>query len=602
MLPTGLLGSAPSTLERVRATEGAVRLVALMNHRSEIFSMRRVMIRVFASGCLLALTQGCTGDITGDASQRGSAGSLGPGVTGAAGATGAGGASGGSSVLTDSGNRVLRRLNRTEYNNTVHDLLGTSLRPADKLPDDETVEGFDTVGVGLSLSLQHLEGLEQAATQLIDELYALPTSDARRSGVLACQLQAGSEATCARQILSGFARRAFRRPVADVELASWLGLADKLRSTGNTYEEGLKAALRSILLSPHFLYMVEKSRPGAGGVAPLNQHELATRLSYFLWSTMPDATLAAAADSGGLADTTKLAAELQRMLKDLKAEALTENFVGQWLTLRRLALDEPDKKTFPNYDASLKDAAARETELFFGELINSNAPIESLLTADFTFVDPTLGKHYGVPVSGTGFERVSLSTTPRVGILTQTSFLIANSHPAFTSPTKRGAWVLEQLLCEPPPPPPADVMTQLTAPADGESVREKLADHRANPSCAACHALMDPIGLGLENFDAIGAYHATENNKPIDATGELQGTSFSGARELASLIGGDPRLAGCFTRQLLTYAVGRSFITTEGASIANALVQDERGAGRQGVGDLIRAVAMSDVFRMRRGE
>ena len=521
-----------------------------------------------------------------------------------AGAMGTAGSSAGSGAIAESGNRVLRRLNRTEYDNTVHDLLGTSLRPAEQLPEDETVEGFDTVGEGLSLSLQHLEVLEQAATQLIDELYALPAGDARRSTVLVCQLQAGAEAMCARQILSGFGRRAFRRPVTDPEIASFLELADKARSDGNTYEEGLKAALRSILLSPHFLYMVEKARPaGAGGVVPLNQHELATRLSYFLWSTMPDAKLAAAADAGGLAsDMTQLAAETQRMLEDPKAEALTKNFVGQWLTLRRLALDEPDKQTFPNYDASLKDAAARETELFFGELINENSTIESLLTADFTFVDSTLGKHYGVPVSGAGFERVSLSTTPRVGILTQTSFLLANSHPAFTSPTKRGAWVLEQLLCEPPPPPPADVMTQLTAPGEGENVREKLAAHRANPSCAVCHALMDPIGLGLENFDAIGAYHATENNEPVDATGELQGVSFSGARELATLIARDPRLAGCFTRQLLTYAVGRSFITTDGSTIASALVRDERAAGRQGVRDLIGAVALSDAFRMRRGE
>jgi hypothetical protein len=565
--------------------------------------MRQAMIRVFVSACLLALNQACTADIAGNAANHGPVGPLPSGAAGATGAAGAAGVAGGSGTIADSGNRMLRRLNRTEYNNTVRDLLGTSLHPADQLPDDETVEGFDTVGEGLSLSLQHLEALEQAATQLIDELYALPAGDARRSTVLACQLQPGSESTCARQILSGLARRAFRRPIADAEIASWLELADKLRSLGNTYEEGLKAALRSILLSPHFLYMVEKARPGgAGGVAPLNDHELATRLSYFLWSTMPDATLAAAADAGALADTTKLAAEMQRMLRDPKAAALTENFVGQWLTLRRLALDEPDKNTFPNYDASLKDAAARETELFFGELINRNSPIESLLTADFTFVDAALGKHYGVPVSGTGFQQVSLSTTPRVGILTQTSFLLANSHPAFTSPTKRGAWVLEQLLCEPPPPPPADVLTQLTAPGEGENVRQKLAEHRANPSCAACHALMDPIGLGLENFDAIGAYHATENGKPVDATGELLGASFSGARELATLIGRDPRLAGCFTRQLLTYAVGRSFITTEGRSIADALVQDEHAAGRQGVRDLLRAVAMSDAFRTRRGE
>lgn len=561
--------------------------------------MRRVMIRVLVSTGVLALTQACTGEISGTAPGSGP-GSSGPAAGG--GGNGTAGTSGGP-AFADSGNRVLRRLNRVEYNNTVRDLLGTSLRPADRMPADETVQNFDTIGEVLGLSLQHLEVLEAAATQLIDELHALPQGDARRSAVLACELQAGTEATCARQILSGFARRAFRRPITETEVAAWLQLADDLRAAGNTYEEGLKAALRAILLSPHFLYMVEKARPGSAGVVPLKDHELATRLSYFFWSTMPDATLSAAADAGDLAgNATKFAAQVQRLLADSKALALTENFVGQWLTLRRLALDEPDKLTFPNFDASLKDAAAAETQLFFGELINQNSPIETLLVGDFTFVDPALGEHYGVPVSGTAFQRVSLSATPRVGILTQASFLIANSHPAFTSPTKRGAWVLEQLLCAAPPPPPADVSTELTAPEPGESVRDNLAAHRRDPSCAACHALMDPLGLGLENFDAIGAYRDTEAGKPIDATGELQGTSFSGARELATLLSRDPRLAGCFAKQLLTYAVGRSFHDTDGESVADALIEDERAAGRQGVRDLIKAVASSEAFRTRRGE
>jgi hypothetical protein len=555
---------------------------------------------------MLALAQGCTAQIgSGASNEVPPPCSTGPGTGTAGGTPGGAGSNAGPGSASDSNNRVLRRLNRVEYNNTVRDLLGTSLRPADKLPEDETVDGFDTVGDGLSLSLQHLEPLEQAATQLIDELYALPAGDARRTAVLACELQAGSEATCARQILSGFARRAFRRPITEAETAGWLDLADKLQKTGNTYEDGLKAALRAILLSPHFIYMVEKASPsGANALTPLNDHELATRLSYFLWSTMPDATLFAAADAGSLAsDLGKLAAETTRMLKDPRALALTDNFVGQWLTLRRLALVEPDKKTFPSYDVSLRDAAVRETELFFGELINQNSPISALLTADFTFANEELGKQYGTGVSGSGFQRVDLSATPRRGILGQTSFLMANSHPAFTSPTKRGAWVLEQVLCAPPPPPPADLMIEpLNAPAEGQSVREKLEEHRKNPTCATCHALMDPIGLGLENFDAIGAYHDTQNGKPVDATGVLQGTSFSGARELAPLLGSDPRLAGCFAKQLLTYAVGRSFNAASGRSTADALVQNASAAGKNGVRDLIKAVALSDAFRTRHGE
>lgn len=569
--------------------------------------MRQVMIRAVAGACLLALSQACTADI-GGSSKDSPTGPMGPGLVpggGKAGAGGTAGVAGAPGVVEDTANRALRRLNRVEYNNTVRDLLGTSLQPADKLPEDETVEGFDTVGDGLSISLQHIEPLELAAVQLVDELYALPATDARRKAVLVCELQAGAEATCARQILSSFARRAFRRPIGDAEVAGWLALVDKLKAAGNTYEDGVKAALRAILLSPHFLYMVEKARPAAAGVvAPLNDHELATRLSYFLWSSMPDAALFGAADAGALsADVSKLTEQTQRMLGDPKAAALTDNFVGQWLTLRRLALVEPDSKTFPNYQVSLRDAAVRETELFFGELINQNSPIQTLLTADFSFVNQQLGQHYGTPVSGAAFERVSLASTPRVGLLSQTSFLMMNSHPAFTSPTKRGAWVLEQLLCTPPPPPPAELMIQpLSAPAEGQSVREKLAEHRRDPSCAACHAVMDPIGLGLENFDAIGAYHDMQNGKPVDATGVLQETSFSGARELAALLSKDSRLAGCFAKSLLTYAVGRTFDSPGGRSTADTLVQGAQAAGRQGVRDLIGAVALSEAFRTRRGE
>jgi hypothetical protein len=565
--------------------------------------MHVVRTRSFVGGCLVVLTQACTGQIGGNLPDPSSSGSSGAGTAGAPGGAGTSGAGpmGGGSL----GNRVLRRLNRVEYNNTVRDLLGTSLRPADKLPGDETVDGFDTVGDGLSLSLSHIEVLEEAALRLIDELYALPAGDARRTSVLVCQPQAGSEPTCARQILSGLARRAFRRPIAEAELTGWLALADKLRAAGNSYEEGLKAALRSILLSPHFLYMIEKARPGAPGApTPLSDHELATRLSYFLWSTMPDGPLSAAADAGELAnDPQKLKAQTQRLLQAPQAEALTENFVGQWLTLRRLALVEPDKKTFPNYDVSLKESAVQETKLFFGELIRQNSPIETLLNADFTFANSKLAQQYGTPVSGTGFERVSLSSTPRVGLLSQTSFLMANAHPAFTSPTKRGAWVLEQILCDPPPPPPADLMIgALDAPSTGESVREKLAAHRMNPSCNSCHGLMDPIGLGLENFDAIGAYRATENGKPVDATGVLQGTSFSGVRELADLLSRDPRLPGCFAKVLLTYAVGHSFNDEAGRATADALLEQTRSAGQLGIRDVIEAVASSEAFRTRRGE
>jgi hypothetical protein len=566
--------------------------------------------RLLAVVALLALSSACTGRIDGGNADGASStpGNPnrpgGPASDGSAGslATGSGGAA---TAAEDAGNRVMTRLNHADYNNTVRDLLGTSSRPADKLPDDETAEGFDTIGDVLSLSPLHFETLEQAAGQLIDELYALPATDPHRSAVLVCQLQTGAEADCARQILSGFARRAYRRPVTDAEVTSLLQLVETVRAAGETYEESLKAALRSILISPNFLYMIEKKPAVAAGVlAPVSDHELATRLSYFLWSSMPDAALFAAADAGSLTqDPAKLDAEVQRMLDDPKADALVKDFGGQWLPLRRLDLVEPDKQTFPQYDQTLRDDAVSETEHFLQTLISENAPVATLLTAPFTFVNKRLGDFYGVSAAGSDFQRVDLSGTPRTGILGQASFLMATSHPAVTSPTKRGVWVLEQLLCSPPPPPPPDVMAgPLTASAPGQTVRQQLEAHRQMEPCATCHTLMDPIGLGLENFDAIGQYRTMDNGAPVDASGNLNGQNFTGLRELTALLQGDPRLQGCFTRQLLTYAVGRTFTSAGARGYVDALVQSASAGGHSGMRDMIAAVVQSEAFRSRRGE
>lgn len=580
--------------------------------------VHRMVCRVLAGTSLVALSMACTGEIAGTAPDGSPMAPSGSGTApGAAGTAGTAGSAGGAAVAPEKANTVLRRLNKSEYNNTVRDLLGTSLRPAGVAtqPDDGLKDyvqaGFDTNGEGLSLSLQHLEILEQAAVQLVDELFALPAADARRSAILSCQLQAGAEQTCAREILTPFARRAFRRPVTDPEIARLLELARKATDAGNTYEEGLKVALRAVLLSPHFLFLVEKPTPAAPGeLTPLRDHELAARLSYFLWSTMPDAALSALADAGALVnDSAKYLAEVDRMLGDDKAAALAQNFAGQWLTLRRAAVVEPDPMTFASYNVELRDSAVRETELFFTSLVKDNTPVATLINADFTFANPRLAQHYGTSVAGADFERVSLSATPRLGILGQVSFLMGNSHPAFTSPTKRGVWVLEQLLCDGPPPPPPNIMP-LTAPAAGETVRETLEQHRKDPTCASCHKVFDPIGLGLENFDALGAYREMEAGKPVDASGNLlvrdangesKETSFAGLRELATLLSQDARLQTCFAEQMLTYAVGRSFQGLSGRHYAETLVQSA-GAGQPGVRDVLKAIVQSDAFRNRRGE
>jgi hypothetical protein len=561
-----------------------------------------------------AVASGGSGGSSGPAASGGNAGTSpgtgGSSTGGSAGTTGSAGTGGLPPLVLDDGRVVLRRLNRSEYNNSVRDLLGTSLRPADKLPEDEEVDGFDTVGEGLGFALQHLEILEQGATELIDELFALPAGDARRAAVLVCEPDASSE-SCSQEILSGFARRAFRRPVVEAEITKLLELIRTLQTAGNTHEDSLKAALRSILLSPNFIYMVEKSAPGNAAL-PVNDHELATRLSYFLWSSLPDAELSAAADAGVLTtDGAALTDVTTRMLSDSKAAALTENFVGQWLTLRRLALVVPDPRTFPDFPEGLLDSAVTESERFVAALIADNAPLEALLTADFTFVDSDLGEHYGLPGTFADFARVSTSDTPRVGILGQLSFLAQTSHPSHTSPTKRGAWVLEQLLCSPPDPPPADLMIEpLGEPDPNQTVRQKLELHQTVPACAGCHVVIDPIGFGLENFDAVGRYRSVENGVAVDSTGTLtidsggtvQEVQFSGARELASLLATDGRYASCLSQQLLTYAVGRSFHTPSGEAYADALVKVARAEGRPGFRDLITTVVQSEAFRTRRGE
>jgi hypothetical protein len=557
-------------------------------------------------GAVLAgLSAACTATIDGSSSDNAPPGPAGSsGSSGTAGAGGGAGASAGGPSADHVQPRVLRRLNRTEYNNTVRDLLGTSLRPADKLPDEAAVEGFDTNGEGLTMAVVHVKTFEQAAIQLVDELYALPASDARRSKVLLCELAAGAEASCARQIFSTLARRAFRRPVVQAEIDRLLLLVDKVRGAGETYENAVKAGLSSLLISPHFLYMVEKGELGPGAVKALDDHELATRLSYFLWSTMPDAALFSAAETGTLAsDAVKLGDEVRRMLGDAKADALAHDFVGQWLTLRRLELVEPSKSTFPNYDVSLRDAAVRETELFLQALIDENAPVAALFTSSFTFANQRLAQHYQVPASGTDFARVDLSATERVGLLGHTSFLMANSHPGFTSPTKRGAWVLEQLLCSAPPPVPADLNIEpLAEPPEGQTTREQLEAHRKEAKCAGCHTVMDPIGLGLENFDAIGGYRTVDNGKPVDASGVIDGKTFVGLRQLSDLLKTDTRLQKCYARQLLTYAVGRSFHDTSSQGYADSLAANANPTGHPGMRDVIEAVIHSDEFRTRRGQ
>ncbi len=507
-------------------------------------------------------------------------------------------------VTLDSGRTVLRRLTAPEYDNTVRDLLATTLQPAADFTDADIIsqEGFDSIGAVLALPPVLVEQYEASARSLIDELFARPDGDAAKAGILTCTT---SDAACARSVLESFAARAFRRPVDSAEVDRLMALKDTVDALGGPAEDGLKAAMVGVLLSPHFLFRVERFAPGDTSARPVSGPELATRLSYFLWSTMPDDDLNQLAQAGTLTDN--LAAQVDRMLDSDKAEQFAVNFGGQWLGLRHMKeLQPPSQSVYPQYDEALRDAAKQETQLFFEKLVTDGAPLTDLLTADYSFVNARLAEHYGVPFNGGGFTEVSLADTPRRGFFTQTSFLMNNSHPGSTSPARRGDRVLDGFMCDGLPPPPVGVVTDLPEPDPGMTRREQLELHRAAPSCAGCHNALDPIGFGFENFDGIGAYRTEENGAAVDASGVLPtpagDVAFTGAVELASLLAQDPRYGRCVTEKLLTYAVGRSFASADAKAYTVALTDLGVNEGNLDWRSRIKLIVGSQAFLTGRGE
>ena len=535
------------------------------------------------------------------------------GSTGAGDAGGVSGGTGGTSGMPpqgslDPGRVPLRRLNRAEYCNTVRDLLGTSQRPCDNFPQDNVIFGFDTIAEVQSLSSLHLELYEQAATSLIDEVMALPATDARRANLLTCQPSAADPKPCVLQILKGFAERAFRRPVAPDELSDYVALLDVASAQAGTVDDGLRLGLRAILLSPNFLFRVELDpAPDSPAVHPLSDYELASRVSYSLWSTMPDGPLFSTAANGTLHDPAELERQVARMLQDPRAHAITTDFVGQWLELRDLPVVDVNAQAFPTFDASLRSAMGGETDRFFDEFLRQPFDAATILTADFTYLNSRLAMHYGIaPPAGSDFVRVSLTDTARRGILMQGSILTVTSYPNRTSPVARGVWVLSRLLCSEPPPPPPNVPKLPETPPGATpdmTMRERLAAHRQLPQCGACHDTIDPIGLGLENFDGIGRFRSTEGGKPIDSAGKLpDGTLFSGPAELATILKQPERgFETCVTHKMLTYMVGRGFEDATGLGWSQRVSDLARASGGS-FGSIVTSIVKSAPFTQRRGE
>jgi len=626
------------------------------------------------------------------------------------------------------GTVTLHRLNRAEYDNTVRDLFGTSLRPAAAVfPVDDFGYGFDNNADVLTLSPLHLEMYQLAADQLVDELFGWGTvpessvvlqaeadmvatggaihdveawilwSEGSLSGsiyvdvggtwqiavvasgqqggdelvamevrvdgvplgvfdvedgeyVVEIPLDAGAhgvsvhylndwedppedrnlivdsvvatgpiglerepspssdmvlacasevEARCAEQIVARFGRRAFRRPLSDAEFAAKMSLYGVSRNLGGSWEEGVGAALSGILMSPSFVFRVERDRQS--GPHALHPYELATRLSYFLWSSTPDEELLDRAADGSLGDLDVLEAQARRMLADPRSAALVDNFGGQLFYTRAVRETSPSTEGFPDWDVGLRASMEDEMRLLVRDVLRSDEPMTQIFTADWTWVDARLARHYGLePPVGLGFERISLEGTGRRGLLTTAGLLTALSHPNETSPVKRGKWVLDNVMCTSPPPPPADIADSFPdIDPTGLTKREVMELHRADPTCASCHAWMDPIGFTLENFDPVGRWREIdEAGHPIDASVELpDGASFSGADDLAAYLAGSTRVRSCLVNKLFTYALGRGVVSTDQRYLDE--LEWRFTDARYRFDELAVAIALSEPFRMR---
>jgi len=433
-----------------------------------------------------------------------------------------------------------------------------------------------------------------------------PGESPTRRKVFVCRpAAAADESPCATKILSTLARRAYRRPVTDADIETLLPFYEAGRRAGG-FEQGIQRAIERLLADPDFLFRIERDPKNVAPGTPyrLTDLELASRLSFFLWSSIPDEELLDLAIRGKLSDGVVLERQVRRMLGDARSKALVSNFAGQWLGLRKISGMAPDPDAFPDFDDNLREAFQLETELFMESQLREDRSVLDLLNADYTFVNERLARHYGIPnVYGNRFRRVRSSDVRR-GLLGQGSILALTSYPNRTSPVIRGKWLLDNVLGAPPPPPPPNVPDLKASGDDGKprSVRERMEQHRENPACASCHVRMDPLGFALENFDAIGKWRSTSDGAPIDASGVLpDGTRFEGVAGLRALVAThDDQLVATVTRRLLTYALGRGAEFYDLPAIRS--ITRDAAANDYRWSSIILGIVRSAPFQMRRSE
>lgn len=501
-----------------------------------------------------------------------------------------------------------KRLTHDEYNNTVRDLVGIDLRPADRFPTDLTASsGFENSANSLFIQPVTLERYVGAAEAIVQTAWPMaPTSKEHESAwrrLLGDIRDFGSQENV-KQIIQQFASRAYRRPVEQEELASLLKYFDHRRSKGDSAEAAVREVLQVILVSPNFLIRAE-SAPHEAKKVSVSDWELAGRLSYFLWASMPDDELFELARSGRLHEPTVLAQQVERMLTDVKSASLGNLFAAQWLGFAELDRVQRDQIDNPWATDSLVQAMKNESAMLFNSLVQRNGSIDRMLDADYTFLNEELAKHYRIEgVSGSEMRRVSLSETPRRGVLGHGSILATTSLPRRTSPVLRGNWILTTLLGTPPPPPPPNVseFDERVAENDRLSQRQKLELHRANPRCYACHSQIDPLGFALEEFEWFGRYRPERRGRPVDSVGRLPGgTQFRGLKGLSETLLKEHSsdLAEQLTRKMLAYALGRQLEYYDEATVQE--LTNELQADQRRVRTLIRAIVQSDTFLAKQG-
>ena len=506
----------------------------------------------------------------------------------------AGGASDAAVMVAARAPTPIRRLSGTEYDNTVRDLVGAKESFSSTFPIEASAERGTNIAAELTVSPALRAAYEAAAEQLAKTALANPK-------IVTCDPARIGRKACATQILSRFARRAWRRPVTSSELDALVGLVPDAETPGTSFTVGLEAALKATLSSVSFLFHVESDPdPTSPAAHPLDEYELASRLSYLLWTTMPDDVLFAYAEAGKLSEAATFDKQVTRMLADPRATSFADELASQWL-LRTLPSTAPDATLFPTFDEDLRASMTAETRAVLASFLFEDLDFLDIVDAPFTFVDGRLADYYGIPgITGTRLIKVPLwPGTHRGGLLTQASVLTMTAKPTRSSPDRRGEWILAELLCAPIPSQPRTDPV-LEADASVSATRQSLRAEANNPTCATCHASIDSYGFTLEHYDAVGRWRGDDQGTPIDATGNVPGgTTLDGAAALAITIKADVRFPACATRKLVAYAFGRAPTAEDEPTLATLSATFVQGGHR--MRDLIIAIVRSDMFRTRHG-